>query len=270
MRLLSAAALFLSATTAAAEPTARPVSVDQLVARIEEAFDENRMTEVAVLLDNPAVRTASSDALLSLRARYALASGDLAAAGRIADSPEAEASVDCRIRSVRGLVHDAQGKVDQAINELGSAAEVCPLDPESWLALARLLATRHEEMASFFALDKARALAPGSLAARRLLGHTLLQFGRQDEARRELDLLLRIDPGDVAARDDRDLLAGLMGEDIQRDPKDSDRRWVGRLLNAAQGAKRAGKVERERALAAQAVLAAPKFDPALFAQAAPH
>ncbi len=178
--------------------------------------------------------------------------------------------MDCGLRSVRGLVHDAQGKVDQAIAELGSAAEACRLDLGSWLALARLLAVRHEEMASFFALDQARALAPGSLAVRRLLGHTLLQFGRHDEAARELDLLLRVDPKDVAARDDRDLLAGLTGQDIQRDPDDSDGRWVARLINAAQGATRAGKVEHARALAARAVLSAPKFDPALFVQASSH
>lgn len=271
MRLLSAAALCLSATVASAELPVQPASaVDRLVARAQDALAHDRLTEVAVLLENPAVRESSSDPVLSLKARYALVSGDLTAAGQIADSSQAEASTDCSLRSVRGLVHDAQGKVDQAIAELGSAAEICRLDLASWLALARLLAVRHEEMASFFALDQARVVAPGALAVRRLRAHTLLQFGRQEEAERELDLLLRIDPRDVAAQDDRDLLAGLTGQDIQRGPDDSDRRWVGRLLNAEQGAKRAGKIEHARALAARAVLTAPKFDPALFVQASSH
>ncbi len=84
MRLLSAAALCLSATAALAEPSVRPASTaDQLVTRAEDALAHGRLTEVAILLDNPAMRDGSSDTVLSLKARYALASGDLTAAGRI-------------------------------------------------------------------------------------------------------------------------------------------------------------------------------------------
>lgn len=240
----------------------------RLLDRAEAAIAAGRMIEARWLLDGLNGRgTVPKAAVAPIEARYAVAAGDLAAAGTLITEQQAEASQDCRWRVARGALLSAQGKIDEAIDELGGAAADCTLDAASWQLLAVALSSRNEARASIYAFRRALALTPESVAAHTAYGHALIAFGRHDEARKELDMVVRSDPSNIGARNDRDLLAGILDEDIERQPTDSDERWAERLTAAARGAQQAGDEERARALAARAVMAAPSFDPSLYARA---
>jgi tetratricopeptide (TPR) repeat protein len=276
MRLLIAiAAAGLFSSGALASDTVEPavekhmnVTPELLSARAETALAEGRLVEARLLLDRLArPGTEQVDIAAPLELRYALASDNLAKAQELMNEAPALSSQDCRWRVARGMYHEARGEAESAILELGPAASECPLDASAWRALGQALAADGEEMASIYAFDRAVEHAPSATSIRIAYARMLMSFKRHDMARRQLDLVLQIDPLDSDARLMRDLLAGLSGEDIVRLETDTDKLWAARLATVARGARQAGDAERSRALAARAVMASPDFDADLFAQA---
>ncbi len=239
-----------------------------LMDRLEAALSGDRLVEAQILLDGLSKRDdAPLSELAPLAARLALAAGDLPKAREIMRDAGRENAGNCRSRISRGLISAAAMAADEAIADLGSAANDCTLDAASWQALGAMLAERKDVAASVYAFRRALN-APGNRAGvPAAFGHAMLGLGQYDEARKALTAALMRDPDNRQARDDLDILSGVTGEEPVRQQGDGDSRWAQRLGNAALGARRGGDGERAKALSARALMAAPVYDPVLFAQA---
>ncbi|HAM70065.1 MAG TPA: hypothetical protein DCM86_00285 [Verrucomicrobiales bacterium] len=92
-----------------------------------------------------------------------------------------------------------EGRFDEAVRRLESAAACDPLNPEICLGLGKALATRARYAEAREWMHKACTLAPGSLPVRFQAAVYWHQVGRADEALALLEEALRLDPAHPGA-----------------------------------------------------------------------
>lgn len=113
--------------------------------------------------------------------------------------------------SDKGLQLAQAGDLPGAESELRRALTLAPRDSELLTNLGTVLAMEKKLKESTEMFDKALALAPGNLTARRYLAASLWQLHRYPEARRNLEQILNRKPDDAASR----LLLGMVAENTK-------------------------------------------------------
>jgi tetratricopeptide (TPR) repeat protein len=237
---------------------------------IKAAIKARRLDEAMALLAVHRTSHPDSDAgeYRLLGAELVLASGDAVEAERLLGDLPPDGPFHCRLLRIRGHAALAQGKTDRVVDALGELAESCEADGRDWAALGQVLADQGEADASRYAFGHAVAQSSEPARVHADFGHALIRLGAMDDAAAQLALALRYDPAQVHARHGLDMIAGMQGRAPDRAPGDTDEQWAIRLSYAAKGALRTGRNSLARALFAQALLVAPRFDAGLFEEAA--
>ena len=117
-------------------------------------------------------------------------------------------SSEARSHADRGLELAQSGDLSSAESELRQAVKLEPANPEFLSTLGTLLAIQKKLDESTTLFRKAVQLAPADLKSRRYLAANLWQLHRYSEAKRELEVILRQQPGDAPSR----LLMGMVSE----------------------------------------------------------
>lgn len=124
------------------------------------------------------------------------------------------------VRGTYALALDDAGRSDEALREL---KEVLKLDREDRLAqfhMGRILASQEHHSQAIPALEFVIDRDPDFIEARRYLAYCLSMLDRDDEARAQLDEILRIDPEDEYAKA---VIADIeSGEDESNDADDAE------------------------------------------------
>jgi Flp pilus assembly protein TadD len=237
---------------------------------IKAAIKARRLDEAMALLAVYRTSHPDSDAgeYRLLGAELVLASGDAVEAERLLGDLPPDGPFHCRLLRIRGHAALAQGKTDRVVEALGELAESCEADGRDWAALGQVLADQGEADASRYAFGHAVAQSDEPARVHADFGHALIRLGAPDEAAVQLALALRYDRAQVHARHGLDMIAGMQGRAPDRAPGDTDEQWAIRLSYAAKGALRMNRRSLARALFAQALLVAPRFDAGLFEEAA--
>jgi tetratricopeptide (TPR) repeat protein len=117
-------------------------------------------------------------------------------------------STEARSHADRGLELAQSGDLASAESELRQAVKLEPTNPEFLSTLGTLLAMQKKLDESTTVFRKAVQLAPSDLKSRRYLAANLWQLHRYGEAKHELEIILRRQPGDAPSR----LLMGMVSE----------------------------------------------------------
>src|SRR5579859_1568508 len=125
----------------------------------------------------------------------------------------------------RGLTYAQAGNLDAAEHELRQAAESAPNDAEILGSLGSVLAMSGKLEESTGWLEKALARDPGNNITRRNLATNQWRLGLFPEARRNLERVLKANPGDQQAT----LILGMVAE------KQRDYARAAKLLAAVPG-----------------------------------
>jgi tetratricopeptide (TPR) repeat protein len=122
-----------------------------------------------------------------------------------------QSAADAQAHADRGLQLAQSGNLAGAETELRRAVGLAPNDSGYLTDLATVLAMQRklEESTAFF--NKALKLDPGNLTARRYLAANLWQLHRPEEAKRNLETILKAAPGDRSSV----LLLGMVSEDLK-------------------------------------------------------
>jgi tetratricopeptide (TPR) repeat protein len=252
---------------AAARPESGP---EIMLGAIKAAIEARRLDEAMALL--AVYRTSHPDSEAGeyrlLGAELMLASGDAVEAERLIGDLPPDGPFHCRLLRIRGHAALARGNADRVIDALGELAESCEADGRDWAALGQVLADQGEAEASRYAFEHAVAQSDEPARVHADFGHALIRLGAPDEAAAQLALALRYDPARTHARHGLDMIAGMQGRAPDRAPGDTDEQWAKRLSHAAKGALRMDRRTLARALFAQALLVAPRYDAGLFEEAA--
>ena len=92
------------------------------------------------------------------------------------------------------------GRLGEAQEEIESLAESLPRDPRVWMKLGAIHYEQKHWNRAVSAFRQAVLLEPSNLRTRYFLSTALIDAGKDDEARIELDKVLRADPRSVDAR----------------------------------------------------------------------
>ena len=110
-----------------------------------------------------------------------------------------------RLTSLASIVA-ARGRRAEAVALLTEAVELDPSLSRAWVQLGVVLFSRRDFGSAGEALRRGLAIAPDDMVARRHLFLTALAMGDRDEAVRQIDLILRLDPANVESIVDRAIL----------------------------------------------------------------
>lgn len=117
-------------------------------------------------------------------------------------------STEARSHADRGLELAQSGDLASAESELRQAVKLEPANPEFLSTLGTLLAMQKKLDESTTVFRKTVQLSPADLKSRRYLAANLWQLHRYGEAKHELEIILRQQPGDAPSR----LLMGMVSE----------------------------------------------------------
>jgi Flp pilus assembly protein TadD len=251
------------------DATAAATREDQDIAQIRVAIAAGRLDEAAALIGlADAAHPDGQPAMLTLaKAELALEKGSTAQAAEIARALPTTGALHCGVARARALAMAERAPAEAAIDSLAAVTEQCSADWRVWRALGTLLAQRGQKEASGFAFSQALQLSPSPGMIRNDHARALIGAGDIDAA---AELLRITDDGPAPDRETirlRDFIAGMRGFEPVRTAIDSDKIWAQRLVDAAQGARRAGREPLARALISEALLVSPRFDRQLLAEA---
>lgn len=94
----------------------------------------------------------------------------------------------------RGLACEKAGDAPSAFEAYRLSAKADPRVAAPFVGLARILARNHQRAEAVACLERAAACEPKNAAIRTLLGRTLSQDGKLEEARRQFEIALTLDP----------------------------------------------------------------------------
>ncbi len=140
--------------------------------------------------------------------RNAAAAHDWAGALRIVDAEIARAPKDLDIRGWRGRVLLGAGRLTEAEQEFAALVKASPNDPDDWLGLGTVYLRQRRLPDALRAVDRAVALDPKRSDLRAARARVLVAMGEPRQARMELRQVLRLEPANVAARDEFASLGG--------------------------------------------------------------
>lgn len=237
--------------------------------RISGAIASGHVEEAATLIQLFEARHPhdAGDEFTLLKGELALDQGLILDAERLVAPINASSELRCRVEGIRALAMAERPSEDAAIDKLGAVAETCDPDWRIWSTLGRLLAKRGEEEASRYAFINAQAVVGASGRVHTDFARALIVFGDPVAAADELQRAMSIDPQDQDAKRLQDFVTGMRGFQPQRITTDTDESWARRLADAAQGARQGDRTALAKALFAEALLIAPRFDPRLMAEA---
>ena len=92
------------------------------------------------------------------------------------------------------------GRYGEAQSEIESLVESLPRDPRVWLKLGAIHYEQKQCDKAVAAFRQAVSLEPGNMRTRYFLATALMDSGKDDEARSELEKILKADPRSVDAR----------------------------------------------------------------------
>lgn len=223
----------------------------QMIAWLEQSADPNFHDDVALL-----------------KAEYAIAGSDVAAAQAAIAVISNPARNLCRVETAKGWVAANRQAMDDAIIALAKAAESCPDDAGIWNLLGLAFIGKGEAAAARKSFERATTLAPGKTEI--LNNHALaaLQDGELELAIRELDVAVGLAPDNRVIAANRDFVAGMMGMTPERASNDSEADWSARLVHFAKGAKAASRMPQATALFSRAMLTLDHFDQSIWSEIA--
>ncbi|ODU19725.1 hypothetical protein [Sphingopyxis sp. SCN 67-31] len=274
MPLLILSLLALQSVSAAspAQPTAEIAAAirdEQDIDQIRAAIVSGRLDEAAALIGifdaaHPGSQPAS---LVLAKGELALEEGSAAKADELTRAVPASGPARCSVERIRALAMAERGQTDAAIDSLAGVTEHCTADWRIWRALGTLLAQKGQMDASRFAFTQAMQGSPSPALIRNDQARALIRAGDIDAAAQ----VLRVADGTPAPDREtirlQDFLAGMRGLEPARAAADSDEMWAQRLVDAAQGARRADHPSLAQALMSEALLVSPRYDPRLLAEA---
>jgi len=97
-------------------------------------------------------------------------------------------------------LYDMRGEFDKSTQHFEAALRIEPANIEAHHLAALVYWKKHDVQSAMRHFEAAVKLKPDHAGARRGLADCLLALGRKVEAKKELELLLKQNPGDVAAR----------------------------------------------------------------------
>jgi len=249
-----------------------PRVVDQkfYLEQADAAIRDGRLTQAGQMIAwlEQSVEPNFSDDVALLRAEYAIAGSDVAAAQAAILVVKNPARNLCRLETAKGWVAANRQAMDEAIVALAKAAGSCPDDAGIWNLLGLAFMGKGEAPAARKAFERATALAPGKTEI--LNNHALaaLQDGELELAMRELNVAVGIAPGNRLISANRDFVAGMMGMTPERGNNESDADWSARLVHFARGAKAASRAPQATALFSRAMLTLDHFDESVWSEIA--
>ena len=239
-------------------------AIDQAVylQQADAALRDGRLTqagEMITWLDRNGTDISRDDAML-LKAEYAIATRDVAAATAalsLVENPERNL---CRLQTAKGWVSANLKAYDDAIVALAAAARACPEDAGIWNLFGLVLTRKGENDAAAEAFEQARILAPDDASILNNNALVSLQKGNVELAMQQLNLAAAISPHNIMVAANRDFVSGMLGLTPIRRLQESDAAFGARLISYAQGAKVASNSGQANTLFARALLTMDRFD----------
>jgi Flp pilus assembly protein TadD len=264
--------LILASTGLQAEEHVAPV-IDQAayLQHADIALRDGRLTQAAQMitwLERNGTEESRDDVAL-LRAEYAIAKSDVAAADAALNVIGNSGRNLCRLQTAKGWVSAHLRAYDDAIVALAEAGRACPDDAGIWNLLGLVLVRKGESDAAAMAFQRAGDLAPNDPGILNNHALALLQGGEVELAMLQLDRAAATSPDNGMVAANRDFVSGMLGRTPVRRPQESDADFSKRLVNHAQGAKAATNDRQANALFSRALLAMDRFDQKIWAQIEP-
>lgn len=261
--------LIVASTSVRGQENVTPV-VDQSVylQQADIALRDGRLTQAGQMiarLETNGVENSRDDVAL-LRAEYAIASRDVAAAETALKAISGSESNLCRLQTAKAWVSANRRVYDDAIIALADAGDACPEDAGIWNLLGLVLMRKGESDAAAEAFEKARSLAPEDAGILNNHAMAMLQRGDIDLAMQQLEFAAAASPDNDMVAANRDFVSGMLGFTPTRRPQESDAVFSKRLVNYAQGAKAAANDRQANTLFSRALLAMDRFDQKIWAQ----
>ena len=264
--------LLMSAVPARADPQSENVGIDQIfyLEQTDAAIRDGRLTqagEMITWLELSADKISRDDVQL-LKAEYAIAMSDVAAAHAALSAIKDQGRNICRQETVRGWVSANRQALDDAIISLATAAGRCPQDAGVWNLLGLAFMRKGETAAARKAFGKALLIAPANTEIMNNHAIAALQNGDVGLAFRELTDANLADPQNNMISANRDFVSGMLGLVPERGNDDTNADWSERLIHFARGAKAASRSPEATTLFARALLVLDHFDESLWSEIA--
>lgn len=210
-------------------------------------------------------RAPETDQQRLMAVQAAIRSGDLPAAGRLAEAALADGIRHPMLLGTLAAAHEHAGRLEEALALLERMREADPANANVLNGIGRSLLRLDRHADALAAFDAALALQPDFARARANRGLALVALSRLVEARRDFEAALAQDPANLAALD------GLAGLALRRGETGEARRLAaqvlaarpglpGALLTAAAADLAEGK-GAEAETAARAIAGDPRIDP---------
>jgi Flp pilus assembly protein TadD len=261
--------LILASAGVRAQDEVPPV-IDQAVylQQADLALREGRLTQAGQMiawLESNNTENSRDDVAL-LKAEYAIASRDVAAAEAALKAISDPRRNLCRLQTAKAWVSANRRAYDDAIIALAEAGGACPEDAGIWNLLGLVFIRKGEGDAAAEAFGRARNLAPDDAGILNNHAMALLQRGEVDLALQQFDLAAAKAPDNDIVAANRDFVSGMLGLTPERRLRDSDAVFSKRLVNYAQGAKAAANDRQANTLFSRALLAMDRFDQKIWSQ----
>jgi Flp pilus assembly protein TadD len=264
--------LVLMATAVEAQDSAPPVIDPELyLHQADAAVREGRLTQAGQMIawlehNGGAV---SSDDIALLKAEYAIAGQDAAAASVALAAVQSPVRNICRLETAKGWVAANADALDKAIVAFAKAVRACPEDAGAWNLLGLAFIGKGEANAAGEAFGRALALTPNNPEILNNHALALAQKGQLEDALQQLGQAAAFDQGNRTIQANWDYVSGMMGHMPPRHPQDGDAAWSARLINIAKGAKAASRTPQANALFSRALLTLDHFDKAVWSEITP-
>lgn len=263
--------LVAASTALHAQQDIAPV-IDQAVyvQQADAALRGGRLTqarEMITWLDRNGTDISRDDVTL-LKAEYAIAGRDVAAASAALSAVENQDRNLCRLQTAKGWVSANLQAYDDAIVAFAKAARACPDDAGIWNLLGLVLMRKGESDASIEAFGHALVLAPDDTSILNNHALALLQKGEIGLAMQQLNIVASTSPENAMVAANRDFVSGMIGVTPTRGLQESDAVFSARLINHAQGAKAATNSGQANTLFARAMMMMDRFDQTIWSEIA--
>lgn len=174
--------------------TATSATLERLLAEAERQLVQGRLADASRALSGAAAIAPRHPAVQRVQGLHALRRGDHAAAAAALQVAAAQLAPDVVLQDQLARAQSGAGDSDAAFASWRRACEQFPDSAEAWFNLAGALGAHADVAAALDPLQRCVALAPEHRVARVMLGDTLAQLGRIDEAAAHYREVLRTRP----------------------------------------------------------------------------